>query len=335
MAVLRAPETEWRQTVIMDKLTPSGAVQEVLEIARYLSDPRITGVIGSQDFVKQSMQESLCKVIPSCEITIWENSLWGTALKGSEAFDGLAAPISFCKGPSQIWMFAEDMSVPEPLLNSLSLSGEWVFLAHVFLKSRTPKVDDKVWRRIEQDPGSFIMKQTLRKMLEPMLLNEGKWGVAPFTILMKNSVWIETHPEERSKLPHIVILPAIPFYEGDKIAGNATPIIAAHEFMNSTVAIQKTYQANHQVRKQFKKLGIDVPAVNAVVLRRAERIPGDGSMRSDVEWSCQWLVRGHWRRLHDPRKSDGVQVVYIQPHAKGPQDKPFRAPRETVFVARR
>lgn len=45
---------------------------------------------------------------------------------------------------------------------------------------------------------------------------------------------------------------------------------------------------------------------------------------SDIEWACRWLVRGHWRNQYFP--STGTRApIWIHPHVKGPEDKPFRA----------
>lgn len=50
-----------------------------------------------------------------------------------------------------------------------------------------------------------------------------------------------------------------------------------------------------------------------------------------VEWSCRWLVRGHWRKQYFPSRGTNVPV-WIHPHIKGPEDKPMRTPKPTVFA---
>jgi len=54
------------------------------------------------------------------------------------------------------------------------------------------------------------------------------------------------------------------------------------------------------------------------VIRLRRLSPGDSEPEHTVDWSCRWMVRGHWRHLSDGRQT------YVHPHVKGPQDKPFR-----------
>lgn len=77
------------------------------------------------------------------------------------------------------------------------------------------------------------------------------------------------------------------------------------------------------------------PTVRVVELRRrAVAGPAPHGGREDqaaVEWSCQWLVRGHWRR--QPYPSRGVvQPIWIHAYVKGPADKELRPPRATLFA---
>lgn len=71
------------------------------------------------------------------------------------------------------------------------------------------------------------------------------------------------------------------------------------------------------------------PALRVVELRRREYQPHQATHPHDVEWSCQWLVRGHWHQYHT---RDGLQPRWVAPFIKGPADKPLKQPRADVFA---
>ena len=69
--------------------------------------------------------------------------------------------------------------------------------------------------------------------------------------------------------------------------------------------------------------------VKVIELRRTESAPHDATTAGDpVEWSCRWIVNGHWR---NQPYSDGRRLIYISPFVKGPIDKPLRVPTHTVY----
>ena len=50
-----------------------------------------------------------------------------------------------------------------------------------------------------------------------------------------------------------------------------------------------------------------------------------------VDWNCRWLVRGHWRQQwHQTTQTHHPK--WILPYVKGPDDKPFKEPRATVYA---
>lgn len=75
-----------------------------------------------------------------------------------------------------------------------------------------------------------------------------------------------------------------------------------------------------------------VPAVRVVELRRKERLGEKQPVEAvEREWTCQWVVRGHWRQQFYPSKHS-TQPIWITPYVKGPEDKPLKPPRATVFA---
>lgn len=55
---------------------------------------------------------------------------------------------------------------------------------------------------------------------------------------------------------------------------------------------------------------------------------------ASVDWEYRWIVRGHWRRQWFPARQTHAPV-WIHPHIKGPENKPFKEPKPTVFSVTR
>lgn len=71
--------------------------------------------------------------------------------------------------------------------------------------------------------------------------------------------------------------------------------------------------------------GLSTGPVRIIHLRRLlEHHDAPGSEPASREYTCRWLVRGHWRSQWFPKRQVH-RPVWIAPHIKGPDDKPFRA----------
>jgi hypothetical protein len=93
--------------------------------------------------------------------------------------------------------------------------------------------------------------------------------------------------------------------------------------------------ANRTARETIEKSGRTIrPSVRFVMLRRRQGTQHtEGKERADFEYSCQWIVGGHWQNQWYPSK--GIhQPVWISPYRKGPEDKPFKG-GERVFLVKR
>ncbi len=71
--------------------------------------------------------------------------------------------------------------------------------------------------------------------------------------------------------------------------------------------------------------------IRVVKLRRVRQVTHEHPEHDSVEWSCRWLVRGHWREQWYPRLACH-QPVWIMEHEKGPEDKPLKPPAPRVFA---
>jgi len=105
------------------------------------------------------------------------------------------------------------------------------------------------------------------------------------------------------------------------------------------VAQRITETASAPVGKHVARRAAHVsvsPTCHVVHMRRLDRrrhhdAAGD---EAAIDWQCQWLVRGHWRQQFYPRAGRHVPR-WIAPYVKGPEDKPMKTPKPTVFVVQR
>lgn len=86
---------------------------------------------------------------------------------------------------------------------------------------------------------------------------------------------------------------------------------------------------NRASRKRLQRLREDVDGVLVVTLRRPKAPPAEEAEGS-VEWSCQWLVSGHWRAQWYPSLGEHRQI-WIAAYVKGPEDRPLRVHAGRAF----
>ena len=87
----------------------------------------------------------------------------------------------------------------------------------------------------------------------------------------------------------------------------------------------------------FKSLFIVLKNDNELP-KKVQRITNSGRK---IEYSFSWIVRGHWRNLHNPESigkgisgEDVVGKTYIHSYLKGDKDAPLLK-KETVVLDRR
>lgn len=109
---------------------------------------------------------------------------------------------------------------------------------------------------------------------------------------------------------------------------------AAVAWINQRFISSEMQVIQRHARKRIKRdFGVDTEGVRVVQLRRAEASHNDNAGdASATDWSCRWIVNGHWR--NQPYK-DGHRLKYILPYVKGPADKPLKVPSQTVYEVSR
>jgi hypothetical protein len=106
-------------------------------------------------------------------------------------------------------------------------------------------------------------------------------------------------------------------------------ILAANAWLRQRILVSSDGPIERHRRKQIARDHNVLPPtdVKVIELRRVESHPHAGP-GDPVDWSCRWVVGGHWR--NQPYK-DGTRLRYILPYVKGPADKPLRIPAHTVY----
>jgi hypothetical protein len=119
------------------------------------------------------------------------------------------------------------------------------------------------------------------------------------------------------------------------LAGLFAFLLTALLWIDQTIVVAKDATADRATRRRLAREGlVHDPVVKVITLRRQSR---DGAATDDgghIEWSCQWIVRGHWRQQLYPSTGER-RPLFILPYVKGPDDKPLKPPAATVFAVTR
>ncbi len=131
-----------------------------------------------------------------------------------------------------------------------------------------------------------------------------------------------------------VPLPAYGDYlESGPHKGHAEGIFKLLAFAQSPYLTTYRHRSDRGERRRFERLTDEVkPDVHVVVLRSMRARPGSGDgERESPDWSCRWMVRGHYRNQWY-RREQRHRLIWVAPYVKGPEDKPFKA---TVYEVAR
>lgn len=251
-------------------------------------------------------------------IVMWEEEMWKAAWQGCEAFENEKMRSDLRPPQPQLWLWRYRRSFDPRLKELFGLSAQ-AELCAVLLESSTgfrdtPEADRAIsqgWADVREKDRIFSGREGLR--------------VTEF--------WYELDRSARDF--HVPLLRSYPvLWDGGLISemDAAVTCVAALKFMQLPFVSMDKPSMSRQVRRQLeRKEGGDLP-IRVITLRRSEH-KHTGGPGKEAEWSCQWMVKGHWRKRAE-RWGEG-SPSYVTPHIKGPKDKPFRAPRETVYKVRR
>jgi hypothetical protein len=78
-------------------------------------------------------------------------------------------------------------------------------------------------------------------------------------------------------------------------------------------------------RRRYQRSGKPCPPRQVLIIGNPSR-PSNSTGDVDVDWSCRWWVRGHWRHLKNKK-------IWIKAYVKGPAGKPWREPPPKYLLA--
>lgn len=143
-------------------------------------------------------------------------------------------------------------------------------------------------------------------------------------------MFIPEHEERRGRVKMRMLRP-----DGEKRDGialqHAAQVWAAHAFTELKLASKEPIVLPRGDRRRLQREHQTVPDVRVIQLRKREE--SETKENGKREYSSSWVVRGHWRRLHEPRKIDGAVVTFVHAYIKG--DGPLLPVRESVFSVSR
>lgn len=109
-------------------------------------------------------------------------------------------------------------------------------------------------------------------------------------------------------------------------------ILAFLSFINQRLLVASPrHVTERSARRRIAKWGPDPPTVRVIVLRKQDRNRSSEPTPEEMNWSCQWVVRGHWRQHWFPSVR-AHKALWIHPHVKGPENKPLKRPAADLFA---
>ncbi len=103
-------------------------------------------------------------------------------------------------------------------------------------------------------------------------------------------------------------------------------------FLQQRILVSSRRWPSRATRRRAEKEGRAESAISVIKLRKTMERPHKG-IGEPIEWTCQWIVSGHWRDQWYPSIRRN-QPIWIAPYLKGPEDKPLRHPERLFAVVR-
>jgi len=107
--------------------------------------------------------------------------------------------------------------------------------------------------------------------------------------------------------------------------------LAANLWLQQKLLVGTPHQPSRGARRRAEREGHS-PLVKVITLRRTQHEQRPADAQSGREFDCQWIVRGHW---HHYWQGGILTPKWLEPYVKGPEGKPLRVPKGTVFRVNR
>lgn len=296
----------------VDKLTPSFAVEFRQAVIDWIKWNPISAREACRwkltDSVRAELNvASLEHTLPNTDLLLWTNEMYAASIRGYEAFEGtmLPSPVPIVRPQIWFWHGASSWDT-EP--------------AH------TPMT------KLFNLPNNCTHQSDFIGICDGRTDNmkpSGRRGI------VLGHVFLNLDYRPGDGLPYYFrFLP--PVFEGDRCPSTGySRLLAQRQFLTLPFVGRKQETLPRPERRRMERNGQTQPSIQTVILRRQQDKNGAEGEGYSVEWSCSWLVSGHWRRLHAPRKEDGAGVTFVTPYVKGPADKPLKTHATTVFHVKR
>lgn len=109
-------------------------------------------------------------------------------------------------------------------------------------------------------------------------------------------------------------------------------VLSLFAFLKQPFVSEHQEQSPRHLRRRIEREGgfRPDPIIRTIALRRREHSGSEHHEGEGRDYSCQWIVSGHWRNQYYA-STKTHKPVWILPYVKGPEDKPLKKPRLTVY----
>lgn len=104
-------------------------------------------------------------------------------------------------------------------------------------------------------------------------------------------------------------------------------------FIQQKILVTTRYATSRATRRRAISAKRSVDADINIIKLRSVLHPTNKVEGLPVEWSCQWIVHGHWRDQWFPSIGKH-RPIWLNPYLKGPEGKPLRNPGRLFAVVR-
>lgn len=109
-------------------------------------------------------------------------------------------------------------------------------------------------------------------------------------------------------------------------------VIAMCLLMEQRILTTRREPLDRARRRRIARAGLERDHLQVVTLRRYQERGADAEHAAEVDWSCRWIVRGHWRQQYYASTGEH-RPKWIMPFVKGPEDKPMKDDQRRVYAA--
>lgn len=111
-------------------------------------------------------------------------------------------------------------------------------------------------------------------------------------------------------------------------------VAAAFALFEQRILVAPRVRPDRATLRRMTKAGRKERDLFVVTLRRAAH-QADTGEGEPVEWSCRWIVRGHWKQQPYGPGNTLRKPIFILPHVKGPDGLPLKPLKQRLFAVTR